>query len=140
MIIDDLIHDKLDLLLVTPESLFKEDIQSSLKDIKIGLFVVDEAHCISDWEHDFRLDYTHIYKVLAKLPDHVPVLAITTANNRVVEDLKKLGDDVFVSRSPLIRESMAIQVLKLKSKAQRYAQILQNTNKIPRSGIIYCLT
>ena len=141
-IINDLKQDRLDLLLVTPETLFKEDVMDAIRHIKIGLFVIDEAHCISDWGHDFRLDYSNLYKILGILPTIVPVLATTaTANNRVVEDLKQqLGNDVYVSRGPLTRESLAIQVLKMKSKAERYGWILQNINRIPGSGIIYCLT
>lgn len=141
-IVKSLINDELDLILVTPETLFKEDLQRRLRDIKIGLFVVDEAHCISDWGHDFRLEYGNLYKVLKQLPVIVPVLATTaTANNRVIEDLKQqLGNNVYVSRGSLSRESLAIQVLKLRNKAERYAWILQNINKLPGSGIIYCLT
>ena len=141
-IMDELINDELDMLLVTPETLFKDDIQNNLKNIKIGLFVIDEAHCISDWGHDFRLDYSNLYKVIGNLPENVPVLATTaTANDRVVADLEaQLGEDVFVSRGPLTRETLAIQVLKMKSKAERYAWILENIEDIPGSGIIYCLT
>ena len=141
-IIESLVLGEIDLLLVTPESLFKEDIQKALKDIKIGLFVVDEAHCISDWGHDFRLDYGRLYKVLQNIPFSVPVLATTaTANDRVIADLKKqLGEEVHLSRGPLMRESLSIQVLRLANKAERYAWILQNINRLPGSGIIYCLT
>ncbi|MCL2322088.1 MAG: DEAD/DEAH box helicase, partial [Oscillospiraceae bacterium] len=89
-IIRSLINDELDLILVTPEALFKEVFQNSLKDIKIGLFVIDEAHCISDWGHDFRLEYGNLFKILKQLPISVPILGTTaTANNRVVDDLKK---------------------------------------------------
>ncbi len=141
-IIESLVKGEIDLLLVTPESLFKEDFQKALKDISIGLFVVDEAHCISDWGHDFRLDYGRLYKVLQSIPFSVPILATTaTANNRVIADLKKqLGNDVHISRGPLMRESLSIQVLRLANKAERYAWILQNINHLPGSGIIYCLT
>lgn len=85
-----------DLVFVTPETLFSDDVQRSLPDIRIGLFVIDEAHCISDWGHDFRLDYSELKKVIDLLPPRVPVLATTaTANDRVVEDLKRqLGGDV----------------------------------------------
>lgn len=141
-ILRKLVSGDLDLLLVTPETLFKDDIQRMLKDISIGLFVIDEAHCISDWGHDFRLEYGNLYKIISILPENIPILATTaTANDRVVEDLKsQLGDSVYVSRGPLTRESLAIQILKLKNKAERYGWILQNINKIPGSGIIYCLT
>ena len=80
-IIDSLVRGEIDLLLVTPESLFKEDVQKALKDIKIGLFVIDEAHCISDWGHDFRLDYGRLYKVLQNIPFSVPILATTATAN-----------------------------------------------------------
>lgn len=141
-ILQSLVSNELDLVLVTPEALFKEDFQECLKDIRIGLFVVDEAHCISDWGHDFRLEYGNLYKVLKQLPGNVPILATTaTANDRVVEDLSsQLGENVHISRGALSRKSLSIQVLRLKNKAERYAWILQRINELPGSGIIYCLT
>ena len=131
-----------DLVLVTPETLFREDVQSALPQIRIGLFVIDEAHCISDWGHDFRLEYSRLKEVLHRLPPNVPVLATTaTANDRVVSDLEaQLGEQVYVSRGPLSRDSLWIQVLHLQKKAERYAWILENINELPGSGIIYCLT
>lgn len=81
-------QDELDLVLVTPETLFSEDVQSHIQNFRIGLFVIDEAHCISDWGHDFRLEYGNLRKIVEKLPENVPILATTaTANNRVVSDL-----------------------------------------------------
>ncbi len=141
-IIESLEKDELDLLLITPETLFKETVQKHLRNIRIGLFVIDEAHCISDWGHDFRLEYGNLNKIIAQLPPNVPILATTaTANDRVVQDLKKqLGDQVFISRGPLTRESLSIQILKMPDKISRYAWILDNINKLPGSGIIYCLT
>ena len=141
-IIDALERDNLDIVFITPETLFSNDIQSRLKNIKIGLFVIDEAHCISDWGHDFRLEYSNLKTVVSSLPLTVPVLATTaTANDRVVNDLKiQLGNNVYVSRGSLTRESLAIQVLKMPDRITRYAWILENINKLPGSGIIYCLT
>ncbi len=140
-IIENLTKDKYDLILITPETLFSEDVQAKLKDIKIGLFVIDEAHCISDWGHDFRLDYGNLINVIRTLPANVPVLATTaTANDRVVQDLEKQLGAVYISRGPLTRESLSIQVFHMQSKAERYAWILSNINKIDGSGIIYCLT
>ena len=141
-ILDSLKHDRLDLVLVTPETLFGDDVQDALKDIRIGLFVIDEAHCISDWGHDFRLSYGNLRSVVARLPANVPILATTaTANDRVIEDLEKqLGGEVTVSRGPLTRDSLAIQILPMPNKADRYAWILQTVPKLPGSGIVYCLT
>ena len=141
-IIEQLKNDKLDVIFVTPETLFNDEVQKALLEIRIGLFVVDEAHCISDWGHDFRLKYCNLIKVIKNLPKSVPVLATTaTANNRVIEDLKKqLGGDVFVSRGPLTRESLCIKVLYMPDRATRYAWLLKNINNLPGTGIIYCLT
>ena len=137
-----IIDGEIDLVLVTPETLFTNDVQAALPRMRIGLFVIDEAHCISDWGHDFRLEYSRLKEVLRVLPSNVPVLATTaTANDRVVDDLKvQLGDQVFVSRGPLTRESLYIQVIRLQKKAERYAWILENINRMPGCGIIYCLT
>lgn len=141
-ILDSLKRNELDLILVTPETLFRDDVQQSLPQINIGLFVIDEAHCISDWGHDFRLQYGDLKRVIARLPGNVPILATTaTANDRVVADLQQqLGGDVYVSRGPLTRESLSIQVVPLESRNERYAWILQSITKLPGSGIIYCLT
>lgn len=135
-------QDQLDLVLVTPETLFSEDVQAKLKDIRIGLFVIDEAHCISDWGHDFRLEYGRLKNIIRQLPVTVPVLATTaTANDRVVADLQaQLGNEVFVSRGSLTRDSLYIQVLDKPGRIERYAWILETLPKLPGSGIIYCLT
>lgn len=141
-ILTSLEKDELDLVLVTPESLFSDDVQRRLKNIRIGLFVIDEAHCISDWGHDFRLEYGKLKTIIQQLPTNVPILATTaTANDRVVADLRsQLGNNVFVSRGPLTRESLYIQVLNKPDKIERYAWILENIPKLKGSGIIYCLT
>ncbi len=140
--LSDLQSDNYDLIFVTPETLFKDDMNKAIQKTRIGLFVIDEAHCISDWGNDFRLDYSNLHKIIAAMPSDVPVLATTaTANNRVIEDIKKqFGNNVFVSRGPLTRESLAIQVLKFKDRIDRYTWIIKNIDKLPGTGIIYCLT
>ena len=141
-IIDEMARGKLDLLLITPETLLSDRFRNRPQYINFGLFVVDEAHCISDWGHDFRLEYTRLSRVVSKLPMSVPLLATTaTASNRVIKDLvAQFGGSVHVSRGPLMRESLSIQLLDLADNASRYAWILQNINRFPGSGIIYCLT
>ena len=141
-ILSSLENNELDLILVTPETLFAEDVQKRLRNIRIGLFVIDEAHCISDWGHDFRLEYGNLRKIIQQLPANVPILATTaTANDRVIADLQnQLGDKVYVSRGPLTRDSLYIQVLNNPDKIERYAWILENVPKLEGSGIIYCLT
>ena len=133
---------ELDLALVTPETLFSDEVQTALPSIPIGLFVIDEAHCISDWGHDFRLEYTRLNRIIRQMPKTVPVLGTTaTANDRVIADLRQqFGEEVYISRGGLMRHSLSIQILPLATPAERYAWILENVPKLPGSGIIYCLT
>lgn len=138
-------QDEYDVLLVSPERLGNEEfINSVLNNIKesIGMLVVDEAHCISDWGHDFRPDYKRINKIIKLLSPNIPFLATTaTANNRVVNDVKEqLGDDLKIIRGPLTRKSINIQTIKLDSQSERLAWISENINKMSGTGIIYCLT
>lgn len=131
-----------DLVLITPETLFSDDIQKCFASFQIGLLVIDEAHCISDWGHDFRLEYTRLNHIIHRMPHTVPVLGTTaTANNRVIADLQQqFGDDVYVSRGSLMRRSLSIQILHLPTPAERYAWILQTIPLLPGCGIVYCLT
>lgn len=132
-----------DILLLSPERLSNEAfINTILPHINIGMFVVDEAHCISDWGHDFRPDYQRIVNIVKKLPRNIPVLATTaTANNRVVDDIKdQLGKDIYIQRGKLVRESLKIQVIELSDQAERLAWLHENIDKLPGTGIIYCLT
>src|ERR1700680_3622711 len=102
---------QIDILLVSPERLANEEFMTRcLLPIaaRIGLFVVDEAHCISDWGHDFRPDYRRIVRILRALPRNLPVLATTaTANDRVINDVAaQLGPRLNIIRGPLLRESL----------------------------------
>ena len=107
-----LADDEIDLLLVSPERLanaqFAERTLGLIRGA-IGLFVVDEAHCISDWGHDFRPDYRRIGRLVARLPRGVPLLATTaTANDRVVADIEsQLGPELVTVRGPLARDGLA---------------------------------
>ena len=130
-----------DLVLATPESLMNKKFRQYLPDIRIGLLVIDEAHCISDWGHDFRLEYNKIYRVIEQLQPNVPVLATTaTANNHVIEDLQNQMGKPKVSRGHLMRDNLSIQILPLPDKESRYAWILDNIGRLPGTGIIYCLS
>ncbi len=144
-IVADLDADRLDLLLVSPERFanpqFRDTVLPDLAE-RIGLLVVDEAHCISDWGHDFRPDYRRIARILNLLPDGVPVLCTTaTANDRVVEDVvAQLGDDLLLLRGTLDRRSLALDVLHLPMQAERLAWIAQAIPLLPGTGIVYALT
>ncbi|GAB7030544.1 RecQ family ATP-dependent DNA helicase [Streptomyces sp. NPDC021749] len=141
---------EVDVLLVSPERLnnpdFRDQVLPKLA-AATGLLVVDEAHCISDWGHDFRPDYRRLRTMLADLPPGVPVLATTaTANARVTADVaEQLGTgegtaEALVLRGPLDRESLSLGVLPLPDAAHRLAWLADHLHDLPGSGIIYTLT
>ncbi len=136
---------EIDLLLISPERLnnkrFRTDVLPPLVR-RVGLLVVDEAHSISDWGHDFRPDYRRIQRVLDVLPVGVPVLCTTaTANDRVVADIvDQLGDSLVVERGPLDRESLSLAVVDLPEPSRRLAWLAANIPTMAGSGIVYCLT
>ena len=137
--------DEIDVLLVSPERLnnprFREQQLPGLLD-RMGLLVIDEAHCISDWGHDFRPDYRRIAALLAGLDRDVPVLATTaTANARVVDDVvDQLGHDVLTLRGSLARDSLRLGCLSLPTPRERLAWLVAHLGDLPGSGIVYALT
>ena len=140
--------DEVDVLLVSPERLnnpsFRDEQLPALLE-RAGLLVVDEAHCISDWGHDFRPDYRRLRDLIAAMPAGVPVLATTaTANSRVVTDVAEQvargGSDVVTIRGPLARASLRLGVLRLPDSRARLAWLLSHLAELPGSGIIYTLT
>ncbi len=139
---------QLDVLLVSPERLnnpdFRDNVLPALA-ADAGLVVVDEAHCVSDWGHDFRPDYRRIRTLIGELGSEVPVLATTaTANDRVVSDVAAQlgvgGSDTLVLRGGLDRESLRLSVVQVGTPAQRAAWIAAHLDSLPGSGIIYTLT
>ncbi|WP_104130167.1 ATP-dependent DNA helicase RecQ [Cryobacterium sp. N21] len=154
--------DEVDVLLVSPERLnnpsFRDEQLPTLI-ARVGLLVVDEAHCISDWGHDFRPDYRRLRELIAQMPTGVPVLATTaTANSRVVQDVaEQVGmvatgfngagtgttagtAEVVTIRGPLARSSLRLGVLRLPDSRARLAWLLSHLGDLPGSGIIYTLT
>ncbi|MDQ1740739.1 MAG: ATP-dependent helicase RecQ, partial [Pseudonocardiales bacterium] len=139
---------ELDVLLLSPERLnnpeFRDQVLPRLA-ATCGLLVVDEAHCISDWGHDFRPDFRRLRTLLPQLPDGIPVLATTaTANSRVVADVAEVlglgSGQVLVLRGSLDRESLQLGVLSLPSSAHRLAWLADQLGSLTGSGIIYTLT
>lgn len=142
-IFESLKSDSLDVLLISPERLGNErfaEQQSELME-RVGLVVIDEAHCISDWGFDFRPDYQRLAKVLLSNPS-VSVLATTaTANKRVTDDINsQLGPSSVVYRGTLARTSLQLAVVPNLKPIQRYAWVAHVLNDLPGSGIIYVLT
>jgi ATP-dependent DNA helicase RecQ len=137
--------DQIDLLMISPERLANERFRANtVASIQggIGLFVVDEAHCISDWGHDFRPDYRRIRSLTRNLAKGVPLLATTaTANQRVVDDVAaQLGPGLEIIRGPLGRDSLHLQVVPLRDQAERLAWLLEYLRGVEGSGIVYALT
>ena len=138
-------NDDVDVLLIAPERLANDDFREQvLPGIagRVALLVIDEAHCISDWGHDFRPDYRRIERTVRNLPANIQILGTTaTANNRVMDDLVEiLGPDIAVMRGDLNRPSLYLQTLTMDSQVERLAWLAEQLAAIPGSGIIYTLT
>ena len=142
--------DAVDLLLISPERLNNPQFREQMLPVfaaRVGLLVVDEAHCISDWGHDFRPDYRRIGDMLDRLPDGVGVLCTTaTANDRVVADVSEQlsagrdADELRTYRGALGRTSLRFEVVDLPSQADRLAWLAEQLPELPGSGIVYTLT
>lgn len=133
-----------DVLLISPERLnnpdFRDNVLPKLAS-SVGLLVVDEAHCVSDWGHDFRPDYRRLRSLLAGLSPDTPVLATTaTANSRVTADVAEQLGDALVLRGSLDRESLRLGVLRLPTPAHRLGWLAEHLSSLEGSGIIYTLT
>jgi ATP-dependent DNA helicase RecQ len=140
-----LAEDAVDLLLISPERLNNPRFREGMLPLfasRVGLVVVDEAHCISDWGHDFRPDYRRLRDMLGALPEGVPVLGTTaTANDRVVADVEEqLGGAVKTYRGELGRSSLRFEVVELPGQADRLAWLATWLPQLPGSGIVYTLT
>lgn len=140
-----IVSQKADAIIISPEQLANQQfIENVLSHVlsKVGLFVVDEAHCISDWGHDFRPDYRRVTRILQSIPASIPILATTaTANDRVVSDIQtQLGDDLKVLRGSLMRDTLSLQTVPKWSKAKRLAWLAETVPKLLGTGIIYAKT
>ena len=138
-------RDQVDALLISPERLANERFRTQVLSTvaaRVVLLVIDEAHCISDWGHDFRPQYRLIERIVRTLPPNVRLLATTaTANRRVMDDLTGvLGPDLRVLRGELSRDSLTLQTLRLPGQAERLAWLAEMVPAMPGSGIIYTLT
>ena len=140
----EILKNEIDCLLISPERLandeFIEEVLLAISN-NIALMVIDEAHCISDWGHDFRPDYRRIVNILRKLPASIPVLGTTaTANNRVIADIQAQLGDITIQRGSLIRESLALQTIILPTQAARLVWLAKTIPNLEGTGIIYTLT
>ncbi|MET0155747.1 MAG: DEAD/DEAH box helicase [Rickettsiales bacterium] len=140
-----LTKNQIDILLISPERLANERFQTEILAgvaAQISLLVIDEAHCISDWGHDFRPHYRLLERIVKTLPPNLRLLATTaTANNRVMEDLNGvLGPALHVSRGDLNRSSLSLQTIRLPGQAERLAWLAERLAALQGCGVIYTLT
>ncbi|BAK75896.1 ATP-dependent DNA helicase RecQ [Pseudogulbenkiania sp. NH8B] len=140
-----LANGEIDILLISPERLANERFRTQVLAgiaAQISLLVIDEAHCISDWGHDFRPHYRLLERIVKALPPNLRLLATTaTANNRVMDDLAAvLGPRLDVSRGDLNRTSLSLQTIRLPSQAERLAWLAEQLSTLQGHGIIYTLT
>ncbi|MBX9598441.1 MAG: RecQ family ATP-dependent DNA helicase [Burkholderiales bacterium] len=138
-------NNSVDIVLISPEQLsnewFVSNVLSHIAE-SLSMLVIDEAHCISDWGHDFRPDYRKIQSILKRLPSNTRVLATTaTANDRVISDLKIIfSGDLDIIRGDLSRNSLKLQTIKLNTPEERLAWLAKNIPPLSGSGIVYALT
>src|SRR3954453_7706093 len=145
-----LADDEVDLLLISPERLNNRQFRETMLPLfaeRVGLLVIDEAHCVSDWGHDFRPDYRRIREALERLrPDAAVLCTTATTNDRVVADVVDQlgaggdGSDLRTYRGELARSSLRLEAVTLPSQAERLAWLARWLPEFPGSGIVYCLT
>lgn len=137
-------NNTIDALLISPERLANDEFANEVLlpiSETIGLLVVDEAHCISDWGHDFRPDYRRLVNILQHMPENIPIIGTTaTANDRVINDVKNQLGNIIIQRGPLMRESLSLHNISLPSQLARLAWLAENLNSFYGTGIIYTLT
>ena len=138
-------RNEVDILLIAPERLaneyFRDEVLSRIAG-RVSMLVIDEAHCISDWGHDFRPDYRLIERIARTLPPNLRLLATTaTANDRVMSDLREiLGPDLLVQRGDLARPSLRLQTIRLPRQEERLAWLAETLPRLSGHGIVYTLT
>ncbi len=143
-VLGDVRAGTVDVLLISPERLANPAFAASLPELlaSVGLLVIDEAHCVSDWGFDFRPDYQRLTRSMLSLAPGTPVLATTaTANERVTADVAaQLGRDTVTLRGSLARASLTLAVVPQMTVLERYAWVADALRALPGSGIVYVLT
>ena len=142
---DRIDRDQVDILMVSPERLANQEFIDEVLDSissRVSMLIVDEAHCVSDWGHDFRPDYRRIERIQRNLPENLPLLATTaTVNDRVMSDLQGLlGSGVQVTRGDLALPSVTLQTIRMPNRAERIAWLAETIPTLNGSGIVYTLT
>ena len=141
-VINDISNGVTKLLYVAPESLTKQDYIDFLRSVPISFMAVDEAHCISEWGHDFRPEYRNLRDILDRIDEKIPVIGLTaTATPKVQEDiLKNLGiSDAVSFKASFNRPNLFYEVLPKTDSVDRDITSFIKKNQ-GKSGIVYCLS
>lgn len=138
-VIEDAINNKLKILYIAPERQENYEWIKATHSIKMSMIVIDEAHTISTWGHDFRPAFRKIINLVKLLPQHLPILATTaTATKRVQHDIEEqIGGNLTTIRGNLCRPNLRLQVIKVQSEDEKMAWIAENINSLNGSGLIY---
>jgi ATP-dependent DNA helicase RecQ len=140
-ILDRAINGDFKILFIAPERLSNLDWQASITKMRISMIVVDEAHCISVWGHDFRPNYRRIVRLIDAIPEKTPLLALTaTANQRVETDILRQIRDAEIVRGSMRRPNLSLNVVKLLGNQNKLAYLAEALPQLPETGIIYTAT
>lgn len=139
LIIQKAIKNELKILYITPERLASASWQNAVSQMNISFIVIDEAHCISTWGHEFRPDFRRIIKLMQVLPSNIPVLATTaTATLSVSEDIKKqIGNNIEIIRGDLLRENLKLNIIHVESEEDKMAWMLNYLKHVNGNGLVY---
>ena len=133
------INNELKILYIAPERQENSLWQEAVSKMNVSFVVVDEAHCISSWGHDFRPAFRRIINLMQVLPSNIPVLATTaTATVDVAQDIKnQIGGDIELIRGDLLRENLKLNVIHVESEEDKMAWISNYLEKVNGNGIVY---
>ncbi|MDQ1265395.1 MAG: ATP-dependent helicase RecQ [Bacteroidota bacterium] len=139
LIIQEALNNEIKILYIAPERMENIEWINSARQMKISMIVVDEAHCISTWGHDFRPAYKRIVALVNLLPESFPVLATTATATKIVEDdiKNQIGNNIYSFRGNLLRENFRLFVIKVESEEEKFIWLAQKLNDIPGNGLIY---
>jgi ATP-dependent DNA helicase RecQ len=138
-IINEAKQGKIKILYIAPERQENNEWVEATQQMNLSMVVVDEAHCISVWGHDFRPAFKRIINLVKLLPKGLPVLATTaTATKRVEQDIAlQIGNDITIIRGNLMRDNFKLFIIKVSSEDEKLIWLGENLNKLPGSGILY---
>lgn len=133
------LNNEIKILYIAPERQENDEWIEATRSIRLSMIVIDEAHTISTWGHDFRPAFRRIINLVQLLPKHLPILATTaTATKRVQEDIEtQIGGNLKTIRGPLVRPNFELQVLKVQFEDEKMIWLAQNIEKLRGTGLIY---